>query len=123
MNTQPIYDSAGRSIAPPQTVLPIRPSGAWDFNVSVTPRAQQEGTLYGSLDVPQSTRLAIHRGDSGSDRGWGLSGTLASVCAWCPDAAEQTADARAHGYEVTHSLCEACKRRMDAEMDAIETAR
>lgn len=33
MKTEPIFDQSGRPIAPPQTVLPVRPAGIWDMNV------------------------------------------------------------------------------------------
>jgi mono/diheme cytochrome c family protein len=40
---------------------------------------------------------------------------LVTVCAWCPDATEQTAAARAHGHEVSHGICAACVARLEAE--------
>ena len=45
---------------------------------------------------------------------------LVTVCAWCPDAAERTASARAHGCDVTHGMCPVCEARMNAELDAAE---
>ena len=42
---------------------------------------------------------------------------LVTVCAWCVDSHEQTVSARAHGFDVSHSLCAACVARMNAEMD------
>jgi len=36
---------------------------------------------------------------------------LVSVCGWCPDVEEQTAAARAHGFDVTHGICAACAIR------------
>ena len=43
---------------------------------------------------------------------------LVKVCSWCPDAAEQTASARAHGYDVTHGACPACAAKLLAECEA-----
>ena len=43
---------------------------------------------------------------------------LVKVCSWCEDAAEQTASARAHGYDVTHGLCDKCAAQMRAEFEA-----
>lgn len=39
---------------------------------------------------------------------------LVSVCGWCKDAPEQTAAARAHGFDVTHGICEACRVAFEA---------
>jgi hypothetical protein len=36
---------------------------------------------------------------------------LVTVCAWCPDKEEQTASARAHGFDVTHGICDSCKEK------------
>jgi len=36
---------------------------------------------------------------------------LVMVCAWCPDKEEQTASARAHGFDVTHGICDVCKAK------------
>lgn len=33
---------------------------------------------------------------------------LVSICAWCPDHREQTESARAHGFDVSHGICQAC---------------
>jgi hypothetical protein len=43
---------------------------------------------------------------------------LVKVCSWCPTAAEQTAAARAHGFEVTHGICDVCSARVEAEWAA-----
>jgi hypothetical protein len=40
---------------------------------------------------------------------------IVAICAWCPDAAERTAAARAHGYDVSHTMCEPCAVRWLAE--------
>jgi hypothetical protein len=47
---------------------------------------------------------------------------IVTVCGWCADAAEQTASARAHGYDVSHGLCPACQAKLQlyAEKDAAE---
>ena len=37
--------------------------------------------------------------------------TLVTVCGWCPDAQEQTASARANGFDVTHGICPACEAK------------
>lgn len=42
---------------------------------------------------------------------------VVSVCGWCPDHAEQTASARANGYDVTHGLCAVCEAQLNGEMD------
>lgn len=34
------------------------------------------------------------------------------VCAWCPNAAQLTADAQEAGFVVTHGLCAACSERV-----------
>lgn len=34
MNTEPIIDASGRLIAPPQTVLAVRPMGPWTQNTA-----------------------------------------------------------------------------------------
>jgi len=34
-----------------------------------------------------------------------------TVCAWCPDADHQTADARANGFDVSHTICATCADR------------
>lgn len=39
---------------------------------------------------------------------------LVTVCAWCPDSAEQTAAARAQGREVTHGICPSCQAKMES---------
>ena len=39
---------------------------------------------------------------------------LVSVCSWCPDSQEQTANARANGFEVTHGMCEPCRVKFEA---------
>jgi hypothetical protein len=41
---------------------------------------------------------------------------LTVVCAWCPDAAEQTAQAMRQGAEVTHGLCPTCAAALDADL-------
>jgi hypothetical protein len=33
---------------------------------------------------------------------------LVTVCSWCPDAAERTAEAKARGCDVSHGMCPAC---------------
>lgn len=38
---------------------------------------------------------------------------LVRVCAWCPDAREQTLRAVRAGHEVTHGICEACKTKFE----------
>lgn len=42
---------------------------------------------------------------------------IVAVCAWCPDHVEQTTSARAHSFDVSHTMCPACEARMNAEMD------
>lgn len=43
---------------------------------------------------------------------------LIIICAWCPDNKEQTENARAHGFDVTHGMCPACKAKWgDTEPD------
>lgn len=49
--------------------------------------------------------------------------THVTVCSWCPDAAERTESARAHGFDVTHGMCPTCAAKAHAEMDAIEASR
>lgn len=39
-----------------------------------------------------------------------------TICGWCPDSVEQTAAARARGFEVSHGICQACAARVDAEL-------
>lgn len=39
---------------------------------------------------------------------------LVSICSWCEDGPEQTAAARANGYDVTHGICPACKVKFEA---------
>jgi hypothetical protein len=41
---------------------------------------------------------------------------LVTLCAWCPDAAEQTAQARRIGAVISHGICPACLRQVDAEL-------
>jgi len=36
---------------------------------------------------------------------------LVTICAWCYDAAHQTAAARANGFDVSHTICPACAAR------------
>lgn len=48
---------------------------------------------------------------------------LVTVCGYCPDRVEQTAAARAHGFEVSHGMCVACAARLHAEMDRREAHR
>jgi len=36
---------------------------------------------------------------------------VATVCAWCPDVEERTADARSHGLDVSHTICPSCEAR------------
>jgi hypothetical protein len=48
---------------------------------------------------------------------------LVVICAWCVDAPEQTASARAHGRETTHSICAACFAREMATIAAAEEAK
>lgn len=38
-----------------------------------------------------------------------------TVCGWCPDLADQTAAARAHGYDVSHGLCAACAAKLEGQ--------
>lgn len=45
------------------------------------------------------------------------------VCGWCPDRAEQTAAARAQGFEVSHGLCAVCEARAKAEVEAARVQR
>jgi hypothetical protein len=40
---------------------------------------------------------------------------IVSVCAWCPDVQEQTQSARAHGFDVSHTICPACQARFEKE--------
>jgi hypothetical protein len=42
---------------------------------------------------------------------------LVKICAWCKDEHEQTAAARAQGFDVSHTMCPACSARMNAGMD------
>lgn len=42
---------------------------------------------------------------------------LLAVCAWCPDAAERTSEAQAHGYDVTHTICHSCSLHVLANME------
>jgi len=44
---------------------------------------------------------------------------LVTVCGWCHDSAEQTAAARAHGFDVSHGLCKSCEATLYAELEAI----
>lgn len=41
--------------------------------------------------------------------------TMIVVCAWCPDAREQTAAATRLGYVVSHGLCPACTAKLVQE--------
>ena len=41
---------------------------------------------------------------------------LISVCAWCTDAAERTAEAQAQGYNVTHTICTSCAAHVLSEV-------
>jgi hypothetical protein len=45
--------------------------------------------------------------------------TLIVVCAWCPDAAEQTAHATRQGAEVSHGLCPTCAAGLDAQIERL----
>jgi hypothetical protein len=40
---------------------------------------------------------------------------LVLICGWCPDAPEQTASARAHGFDVSHGMCAACAKKFAEE--------
>jgi hypothetical protein len=44
---------------------------------------------------------------------------LTVVCAWCPDAAEQTARATRQGVEVSHGLCPTCAAGFDALIERL----
>lgn len=46
-----------------------------------------------------------------------------TVCGWCPDRAEQTASARAQGFEVSHGICFPCAAKLEAAMDAFPSER
>jgi hypothetical protein len=43
---------------------------------------------------------------------------LVVICSWCPDSPEQVASARAHGYDVTSTICPTCYAKVSAEIDA-----
>lgn len=40
---------------------------------------------------------------------------IVTLCGWCPDKAERTAAARAHGFDVSHGICPACSARLVSE--------
>lgn len=40
---------------------------------------------------------------------------LMTVCSWCPDAREKTAEAHAQGFQVTHSICQSCIPKFTGE--------
>jgi hypothetical protein len=42
---------------------------------------------------------------------------IVTVCGWCPDAPEQTAAARAHGFDVSHGICPACEKRWQEQSE------
>ena len=46
----------------------------------------------------------------------GIRPKLVHVCAWCPDKEEQTASARAHGFDVSHGICESCRQGLFPEV-------
>lgn len=43
--------------------------------------------------------------------GFTADGSLAQVCAWCPDKVEAEAEAAALGLSVTHGICDACSEK------------
>ena len=47
---------------------------------------------------------------------------LVAVCAYCPDAVEQTAAARAHGFDVTGRTCAVHLAALNAQVDAVKGA-
>lgn len=42
---------------------------------------------------------------------------IVTVCGWCPDRAEQTAAARALGFDVSHGMCAACAAAYQAALE------
>jgi hypothetical protein len=56
-----------------------------------------------TLDHAGTPRLTAERMEQ-HDR----SQVLVSVCGWCPDSAERTAELKARGLNVTHGICDAC---------------
>lgn len=48
---------------------------------------------------------------------------IVTICGWCPDRIERTVAARAHGFDVSHGLCEACAARLNTDIDRLEAAR
>jgi hypothetical protein len=42
---------------------------------------------------------------------------MVTVCGWCPDAQEQTEAARAHGFDVSHTICSACEARWNEQAE------
>jgi len=48
---------------------------------------------------------------------------LVTVCAYCPDHWDRTVAARAHGFDVTHQICEPCNARLNAAIDAVKAQR
>ena len=39
---------------------------------------------------------------------------IITICGWCPDAREQTLAARAHGFDVSHTMCSLCTVKFEA---------
>lgn len=37
---------------------------------------------------------------------------IVSVCAWCPDNREKTAEAKANGFNVSHTICAHCDAQL-----------
>lgn len=64
-------------------------------------RQRYEGTGHGgSLDE----RIAAFRRATSPEH--------VTICAWCPDAAARTLQAKTRGFIVTHSICTACQLMM-----------